>query len=1075
MVAIMMLAGVDASAAVSSYTSKVVDGRTVLTSVTVQRGGRTVIFDASKLIGAKVVHFRSDVRGTVAFPTAGGKVTAEDRVRLLDLTLNSGLINPAAGTEQAQGDWKASEEMPGLVAAFDEPVVNLPGDDVVLFEVQREKASPLAGDPVHVMAPRSEGGQRRVTIRSYDITFDHPKARFVESLHLLQFPRPVQSVAELKSGTLSIASRYEGFKALAVGIDLSALGCEEGASVSRLALQTVSGCKGMVDPVCLVGLPRPVAPHVFSKEPATPKPGAALLKRFLAGSMADVDEIVFALRVPGRDHWYANFGYYSSPVREYPPQRAPDGVRLPAIFQDGGRLCRFNLRSKKLMVLLEDPKGGVRDPQVHYDGQKILFSYRKGGQPYYHLYEIDVDGGQLSQLTDGPYNDIEPTYLPDGAIMFCSDRCRRFVNCWVTPVATLYRCEADGSQIRMVSTNVEHDNTPWVLSDGRVLYMRWEYVDRNQLSFHHLWTTNPDGTGQMVFYGNQRPGVAMLDAKPIPGTNKVVASFSPGHGRPEHAGYVTVVDPRLGPDEANAVRRISRGDPSFRDPYALSEDCFLVARGREILAMDAAGNTASLYRLPDAEKKLHCHEPRPLRRRTREPVISAHTDVSRDTGRLVLADVHEGRNMAGVQRGQIKELLILEQLPKPVNFSGGMWPISVGGTFTLARVMGVVPVEEDGSAYMELPALRSFFFVALDEQGLSVKRMQSFLSVQPGEVMGCVGCHEQRLRPPLAEIGQLAATGRGPSRIRPFESVPDVLDFPRDIQPILDRHCVPCHSPDRFEGRVDLCGDRTPLFSQSYWTIMERGLVADGRNEPAGNRPPRMIGSSASRLMNLIDGTHYDTKLSKVERDTIRLWIESSAVYAGTYAALGSGMYPVEFPVKVMERRCGSCHGSKPPAKRRIGKSLYFRFGGNGPALPLVHTFSELKQIRATVGYYKFGNSRPPQSLCRLSRPEASLLVRAPLAKEAGGLGICEPAVFTGIDDSDYLAMLRSIRKAGRELAAAKRFDMSGFRPNDYYVFQMQRYGILPKALGSTDPIDCYAVDRAYWKSLWYRPAPGGG
>jgi hypothetical protein len=87
------------------------------------------------------------------------------------------------------------------------------------------------------------------------------------------------------------------------------------------------------------------------------------------------------------------------------------------------------------------------------------------------------------------------------------------------------------------SSNNDHDNTPWVLPDGRVLYMRWEYVDRSQVHFHHLWTLNPDGTGQMVYYGNERGGIAMLDAKPIRGTDKVVASFSPGHGLPElHSG-----------------------------------------------------------------------------------------------------------------------------------------------------------------------------------------------------------------------------------------------------------------------------------------------------------------------------------------------------------------------------------------------------------------------------------------------------------------------------------------------------------------------------------------------------------
>jgi hypothetical protein len=223
--------------------------------------------------------------------------------------------------------------------------------------------------------------------------------------------------------------------------------------------------------------------------------------------------------------------------------------------------------------------------------------------------------------------------------------------------------------------------------------------------------------------------------------------------------------------------------------------------------------------------------------------------------------------------------------------------------------------------------------------------------------------------------------------------------------------------------------------------------------------------------MNLIDGRHHDARVSALEAETIRLWIESSAPYAGTYAALGSGMVPVEFPIDVMVRRCGSCHASQPKAKGRIGKHPYFRFGKAGPAVPLVHEFLDLQKIRGSIGYYKFGRARPPQSLCNLSRPAKSLLLRAPLSKKAGGLGLCKRAVFAGTDDTDYAAILEAIDKASRRLAKEKRFDMPGFRPNDYYIHQMQRYGILPKGLKATDPIDPYEIDRAYWKSFWYRPA----
>ncbi|MHC4570190.1 MAG: hypothetical protein ACYTE3_31115, partial [Planctomycetota bacterium] len=414
-----------------------------------------------------------------------------------------------------------------------------------------------------------------------------------------------------------------------------------------------------------------------------------------------VEEIIFSSRQPGAGgHWYENFGYYSQD-----PSKKLYGAR--------GRLCRLNVRTGALSVLLDDAEGSIRDPQVHYDASKILISYRPGGTDYFHLYEINVDGSGLTRLTSGPYNDMEPTYLPDGRIMFCSDRGNRWVPCWYSQVAILYTCDGNGSGIQPISGNIEHDNTPWVLSDGRVIYERWEYVDRSRVAFHHLWTANPDGTGQMIYYGNLHPGTLMIDAKPIPNSNdEVVAVFSPNHGKKEHEGAIAIVTAKQGPDLPASGRKITKKE-NFRDPYAVSRDCFLVAQGPSILAMNRRGESREIYRLPPelVKARVECHEPRPLRARPREPVIPRRSDFEQVTGRLILQDVYAGRNMTGVKRGEIKKLLVLETLSKPINYSGKMPPISFGGTYTLERIVGTVPVEPDGSAYMEVPALRSLFFV----------------------------------------------------------------------------------------------------------------------------------------------------------------------------------------------------------------------------------------------------------------------------------------------------------------------------------------------------------------------------
>jgi hypothetical protein len=577
----------------------------------------------------------------------------------------------------------------------------------------------------------------------------------------------------------------------------------------------------------------------------------------------------------------------------------------------------------------------------------------------------------------------------------------------------------------------------------------------------------------------------MIDAKPIPGSNnEVVAVFSPEHGRKEHAGVITIVTPKAGPDELSSARRVSKGD-NFRDPYPISKDCFLVAQGSRLLVMNSRGQTREIYRLPSELKKagVECHEPRPLRARPREPVIPPRSDPQQATGRLILQDVYTGRRMEGVKRGEIKKLLVLDSLPKPINYSGKMPPISFGGTYTLERILGTVPVEPDGSAYMEVPALRSLFFVALDENNNSVKRMHSFLVVMPGETTSCVGCHEQRQTSPFSPTtGTLQALARPPSQITPLVGIPDVFDYPRDIQPILDKHCISCHDYDQRAGGVILTGDHGPIFSHSYFTLTARQLFSDGRDRLQTNLPPRSVGTSASPLMKMLDGSHYNARLTQHEQDMIRYWIESAAPYPGTYAALGTGMIG-GFPKSVLDttdrqwpssiaaseairRRCTGCHDSSLPMPQYLSDNLELILSNPDP-----------NDIRIRFSRHLMFN---------LSRPEKSLILLAPMATDAGGYGLCRQrsqngsfgesvTIFADPNDPDYQKVLALCRRGKRRLEEIKRFDMPGFRPTPTYVREMKRYGILPNDLAEGALIDVYATDRAYWRSLWWQPTISAG
>ena len=254
--------------------------------------------------------------------------------------------------------------------------------------------------------------------------------------------------------------------------------------------------------------------------------------------------------------------------------------------------------------------------------------------------------------------------------------------------------------------------------------------------------------------------------------------------------------------------------------------------------------------------------------------------------------------MEGVNQGDIKKLLVMEQLPGPFHVSPGFDGISLWGIFTLSRVLGTVPVEADGSAHFEAPAMRSLYFVALDENDRAVKKMQSFVTLQPGETTSCVGCHEPRTTTPQNPgRASIAALQRDPSPITPIANQPDIVDFRRHIQPILDQHCVECHGPTDPDGGLNLAGlgsmpshgaGRVALSYVSLINLL--GEIADGRNAH-GNRIPRTTGSGVdgSLLMTRIDGSHYEVEVSSDEATTVRLWLDSGAAANGTYAIMDGG------------------------------------------------------------------------------------------------------------------------------------------------------------------------------------------
>jgi len=497
-------------------------------------------------------------------------------------------------------------------------------------------------------------------------------------------------------------------------------------------------------------------------------------------------------------------------------------------FFPGAALCLLELdgSNARVRTLIEDPNGVIRDPDVSFDGRRILFSWKKSDrEDDYHLYEYEVPSGRVRQLTFGlGLADYEGVYLPGGDILFNSTRCVQTVDCWWTEVSNLYRCDAGGHRLRRLSFDQVHTNYPQVLQDGRVVYTRWEYNDRGQIYPQPLFQMNADGTGQTEFYGNNSffP-TSILHARGIPGTQKLVAIASGHHS--SQAGKLIVIDPARGRQENAGIQLIAplRETPAekidaygqegdlWMYPWALSEREFLVTflpGGRPnprdrfggrfgVFWMDIDGRRELLVRDP----AISCCQALPLAPRPEPRRRPSLVDDRRRDGVFYLQDIYRGPGLAGVPRGRVKALRVVSLEYRAAGIGNNRndhalisTPPAIGnGSWDVKTVLGTAPVYEDGSAMFRVPARTPVYFQALDAAGHAVQSMRSWSTLQPRETASCVGCHEGKSDSPGAYAGATAALRHGPVELRPFYGPPEGFSFARQIQPILDRHCTSCH------------------------------------------------------------------------------------------------------------------------------------------------------------------------------------------------------------------------------------------------------------------------------------------
>ena len=737
-------------------------------------------------------------------------------------------------------------------------------------------------------------------------------------------------------------------------------------------------------------------------------------------------------------------------------------------FRPGGGLYEFTPGADggQLKELVASPDGQILDCVLSYDGREVLFSRKGGGREYnaqfdrslppdknpdhmYRIYRMNVDGSGLTAITDGRSNNMNPCWLPDGDIAFLSDRKPAFAYCFVSTSPTLYRMDRDGQNVIRLSANYLNDFTPHVMDNGRIIYSRWEYVDRPAIPIQGLWSINPDGTALSAVFGNRvLTPATFMEARSIPDSDDLLCVLTSHNG--PCRGAIGLIDRSFGPNAQEAIRNLTpdvkvglvgEGDGNrvrgpYENPYPVDGQYFVVSKQGSILIRNYEGTKQALLLRP--KDGMGYYSPTPIMPRDLPPVIPSTGPPANDPGpwaTVCLQDVYKGLEPY-VQRGEVKQICVVQEIEKsrwaPQSFAdnrperiaafGFQFPlVSCGATYSPKKVWGFADVEEDGSANFKVPAGLPIYFMALDAQGRAVQRMRSFTHLMPGEVQGCNGCHANRNMVTTRNENLALAFDRPAQELRPPEWGVDGFSYPGVVQPVWDRYCVECHNERQAAGDVDLSGDKTDFFNVSYEILARKGTLGEkdfarhgAHGGLMGENPytswistyngeeanilqitPKTWGSPVSKLTEIVLSGHPDEngkprfEMDRVSSRRVMIWIDLNVPYYHTSV---------------------SNHYQRKGSRRMMPDDL--------------DAVLEGVAARRCASCHEEGT--PRKFYTRILKPENNSFLLAPLAKSAGGTEACGGPIFESKDDPDYQAILATFEPIKELLEAQPRMDMTG-------------------------------------------------
>ncbi len=611
----------------------------------------------------------------------------------------------------------------------------------------------------------------------------------------------------------------------------------------------------------------------------------------------DFDKVLFrssrSASMPA--NWQGNANYLRSKGQEHKPD-----------FEDEIRV--LDLKSKSVQTVYQgaDKREGLMDFCLHFDAEKLLYTGVDVESNTQQIYEMNIDGSGKRQITQyiPEVDHYSAAYLPSGKLIFCSTASLQAVPCvgGKDYVGNLFEINPDGSGMRQLTFDQENDWYPWITEDGRVMFARWEYTDNAHYFTRILMQMNPDGTNLRSIYGSNSfwPNTIFY-AKQIPGKPSMFTAICSGHHGVARAGELILFDSAKGEHEADGVVQRIPGFgkkvepviidkymqdkwPRFLHPYPLSENFYLVSgqlNPDERWALYLVDRFDNMIKLADDAKK-HLFEPIPLKRRPVPPVIPDRRDFAAEDSTLFIQDIYEGPGLENIPRGTVKALRLFTY-GYAYRLHGGHADLAVEGGWDTKRILGTVPVEEDGSVMVKVPHSLPMSIQPLDENGGALQIMRSWLATMPGEQLSCVGCHESsRMAPP----GRIAAAARkAPQQLTPWAGIerPYGFGFRREVQPVLDRYCVGCHDGsenDRPNFKDISRGDGG--FGKSYHALHPY-VRRPGPESDMHLCRPMEYHVSTSELFQMLEKGHHGVELDEDARLRLATWVDLNVPYYATW------------------------------------------------------------------------------------------------------------------------------------------------------------------------------------------------